>query len=140
MMNEEKIRLLGTAAKLARKHAYAPYSKFKVGAAILADDGHIYKGVNVENAAYPEGTCAEAGAISAMILAGAKKITAIHVVADSPEPVPCCGGCRQKISEFADEHTQILISNMEGKTKACRIDDLLPGRFSVADMAYVAIE
>lgn len=128
---------LHALALAIRPKAYAPYSKFQVGAAVLADNGLFYQGVNVENAAYPEGTCAEAGAIAAMVAGGGRKIKAIHVVADSPDPVPCCGGCRQKISEFADSSMVIVISNLQGKTKSYGIDDLLPGRFGPEDMALV---
>ena len=83
-------RLLLEAAREARKKAYAPYSKFLVGAAILDDQGKLHKGCNVENAAYPQGTCAEAGAIAAMILAEGKQIKAIAVVGESPDPVTPC--------------------------------------------------
>ena len=84
-----------------RHRAYAPYSNFLVGAAIKAKDGSIFYGCNVENAAYPEGTCAEAGAISAMIAAGQTEILEVAVAADSSTPVTPCGGCRQKLSEFS---------------------------------------
>ena len=94
--------LLDEATKV-RLHAYAPYSRFKVGAAIRATSGAVHVGCNVENVAYPEGTCAEAGAIAAMIAAGDSRIAEICVIADSPDPVPPCGGCRQKIAEFADQ-------------------------------------
>ena len=83
-----------------RELAHAPYSKFKVGAAIRTATGKIFVGCNVENIAYPEGSCAEAGAISAMIAGGEKQIEEIIVVADSPVPISPCGGCRQKIAEF----------------------------------------
>ena len=90
------------AATAVRENAYAPYSKFKVGAAMRATSGAVYVGCNVENVAYPEGTCAEAGAIAAMIAAGDTRIAEVAVIADSPQPVSPCGGCRQKIAEFAD--------------------------------------
>ena len=89
------------AARDVRMRAWAPYSRFKVGAALRAESGAVYTGCNVENVAYPEGTCAEAGAIAAMVAGGDTRIAEITVIADSPEPVPCCGGCRQKIAEFA---------------------------------------
>ena len=91
---------LTTAARLVRENAHAPYSRFKVGAAVRAASGQVYVGCNVENVAYPEGTCAEAGAIAAMVAAGEKRLTAVAVIADSPAPVPPCGGCRQKLAEF----------------------------------------
>ena len=82
------------AATRVRERAYAPYSRFKVGAAIRTTSGAVYQGCNVENIAYPEGTCAEAGAIAAMIAGGDSRIAEIAVIADSPDPVPPCGGCR----------------------------------------------
>ena len=87
-------------AVMVRERAYAPYSKFKVGAAIRAASGAIYVGCNVENAAYPEGTCAEAGAIAAMIADGETQLAEVYVVAGSVQPVAPCGGCRQKLAEF----------------------------------------
>ena len=100
-MSEINWAALQQAAQQAAAQAYAPYSKFPVGVAILGDSGKIYTGCNVENVAYPEGTCAEAGAIAAMVAAGETRISEVCVIADSPEPVPPCGGCRQKIAEFA---------------------------------------
>ena len=85
------------AAEAVRALAYAPYSKFKVGAAILADNGEIYAGCNVENAAYPQGNCAEASAIAAMIAGGGRRITRIYVTGPGRDPVTPCGGCRQRI-------------------------------------------
>lgn len=123
------------AAREVREKAYVPYSKFKVGAAIRATSGALYTGVNVENVAYPEGTCAEAGAIAAMCAAGDYKIAEIFVIADSPEPVPCCGGCRQKIAEFADADVKVTMATLEGKTKTVTVAELLPGVFSVTHMA-----
>ena len=117
------------AAKHARVRAYAPYSKFKVGAAILADDGEIYAGGNVENAAYPNGVCAETSAISAMVLGGAKKIREIAVVAGGPRLVSPCGGCRQRIAEFADPTTPIHICGPDGLKKTVTIAELLPESF-----------
>ncbi|MEL7343903.1 MAG: cytidine deaminase, partial [Pseudomonadota bacterium] len=88
-------------ARRVRENAYAPYSNFKVGAALQTTGGRVHVGCNVENVAYPEGTCAEAGAIAAMVAAGDTAIAEIAVIADSPTPVPPCGGCRQKLAEFA---------------------------------------
>lgn len=125
---------LRSLAQTARENAYAPYSNFKVGAAIETADGQKFTGVNVENVAYPEGTCAEAGAIAAMVVAGHTKIAHIYVIADSPDPVPPCGGCRQKIAEFADEATKITMATMEGVEKTVGLEDLLPGAFGAAHM------
>jgi cytidine deaminase len=117
------------AAKHARGRAYAPYSRFQVGAAILADDGKIYSGGNVENAAYPNGVCAETSAISAMVLGGARKIREIAVVAGGPKLVTPCGGCRQRIAEFADPETPVHICGPEGLKTTFTIAELLPASF-----------
>ena len=117
------------AAKQARGRAYAPSSKFQVGAALLADDGKIYSGGNVENAAYPNGVCAETSAISAMVLGGAKKIRAIAVVAGGPKLVTPCGGCRQRIAEFADPETPVHVCGPEGLKTSFTIAELLPASF-----------
>ena len=106
--------MLRDAALKVQKNAYAPYSKFQVGVAIKSENGHIFSGVNVENVAYPEGTCAEAGAIAAMIAAGESKIIEVYVIANGPRPVPPCGGCRQKIAEFADPDVVVTLSNLFG--------------------------
>jgi cytidine deaminase len=123
------------AATDIRHNAYAPYSRFKVGAAIRAASGTIYTGVNVENVAYPEGTCAEAGAIAAMVAAGETVIAEVCVIADSPEPVPPCGGCRQKIAEFASPDVTVTLCTTDGKSRAMTVADLLPGVFTAAHMA-----
>jgi cytidine deaminase len=117
------------AAQHARGRAYAPYSRFQVGAAILADDGKIYSGGNVENAAYPNGVCAETSAISAMVLGGAKKIREIAVIAGGPKLVTPCGGCRQRIAEFADPETPVHICGPEGLKTTFTIAELLPASF-----------
>ena len=122
------------AATAVRENAYVPYSRFKVGAAIRATSGTVHVGCNVENVAYPEGTCAEAGAIAAMIAAGDTRIAEICVIADSPEPVPCCGGCRQKIAEFADPSVLVTLWTTDGKSRTITVADLLPGVFSAAHM------
>lgn len=122
------------AATKVRENAYAPYSRFKVGAAIRAASGVIYSGCNVENVAYPEGTCAEAGAIAAMIAAGDTVIAEMLVIADSPAPVPPCGGCRQKIAEFAAPEVQVTLCTTDGAQKKMTVADLLPGVFTAAHM------
>ncbi|MFM2389333.1 MAG: cytidine deaminase, partial [Pseudomonadota bacterium] len=103
-------------ARTARASAYAPYSKFKVGAAIRAASGRVYTGVNVENAAYPQGTCAEAGAIAAMVMGGDTVIAEVAVIADAPVPVAPCGGCRQKLAEFAAPDVAVHMANTDGLT------------------------
>ena len=122
------------AAREVREAAYAPYSNFKVGAAVRGKSGTIYRGCNVENVAYPEGTCAEAGAIAAMIAGGDTRIAEIYVIADCPEPVPCCGGCRQKIAEFADQDVRVTMATTDGKTRTVTVAELLPGVFTLSHM------
>ena len=125
---------LKQAATDIRERAYAPYSRFKVGAAIRTASGAVYVGVNVENVAYPEGTCAEAGAIAAMVAGGETKIAEVCVIADSPDPVPPCGGCRQKIAEFAAQDVRVTLCTTDGKEKVMTVAELLPGVFTAAHM------
>lgn len=125
---------LKQAAQTVRENAYAPYSKFKVGAALRAENGVIYVGCNVENVAYPEGTCAEAGAIAALIASGATRIVEAYVIADSPDPVPPCGGCRQKLSEFAARDVPVTLATTDGSEFRTTVGDLLPGAFDAGHM------
>jgi cytidine deaminase len=120
--------LLG-AARAAQASAYAPYSRFKVGAALRTPSGAVYSGCNVENAAYPQGTCAEAGAIAAMALAGERRIKEIVVVGDGAALCSPCGGCRQRIREFADPSTAIHIAGPEGVRASFTLAELLPESF-----------
>jgi cytidine deaminase len=122
-------------ATQARPRAYAPYSRFQVGAALRASSGATYVGVNVENAAYPEGTCAEAGAIAAMVAGGDRQIAEILVIADCPDPVPPCGGCRQKIAEFAGPDVKVTLCTTQGAQKVMTVAELLPGAFTPDHMA-----
>ncbi|MBD1204524.1 MAG: cytidine deaminase [Rhodobacteraceae bacterium] len=122
------------AATEVREKAYAPYSRFKVGAALRTTGGTVHVGCNVENVAYPEGTCAEAGAIAAMVAGGETRIAEILVIADSPEPVPPCGGCRQKIAEFAGQEVRVTLCTTDGKQKVMTVAELLPGVFTAAHM------
>ena len=123
------------AARAVRDNAYAPYSNFKGGAALRTADGVVYTGCNVENAAYPEGTCAEAGAIAAMCAAGERTIAEVAVIADCPVPVPPCGGCRQKIAEFAAPDVVVTLGTTDGATLRMTVAELLPGAFTPAHMA-----
>lgn len=125
------------AAREVREAAYAPYSRFKVGAAIRGASGTIYRGCNVENIAYPEGTCAEAGAIAAMVAAGETVLTEVAVIADSPSPVPPCGGCRQKLAEFGQGDIPVLLATTDGVTMQTTIGELLPGRFDAGHMSKI---
>ncbi|KPF58946.1 cytidine deaminase [Rhizobium sp. AAP116] len=117
------------AARDAMKFAHAPYSKFPVGAAIRADDGRIYTGANIENLSFPQGWCAEPTAIGCMIMGGGKKIVEMAVIAEKLALCPPCGGCRQKISEFASADTKIYLCDEVGVQKIMTMDELLPLSF-----------
>ena len=119
------------AAREARRNAYDRYSNYSVGAALVDNRGHLHVGCNVENAAYPLGSCAEAGAIGAMVQQGGKRIVKIAVVGGSTEIGPCtpCGGCRQRIREFADDETLILAIDDSGEWQEFSIKQLLPASF-----------
>lgn len=127
------MQLLEVAAEV-RENAYVPYSRFKVGAALRARSGAVYRGCNVENAAYPEGTCAEAGAIAAMVAAGETEIIEVAVIADCPAPVPPCGGCRQKLAEFGKAGVPVTLATTDGLRLATTIGELLPGAFGAGHM------
>jgi len=122
-------------ARAVRENAYVPYSGFKVGAAIRAASGAVYRGVNVENVAYPEGTCAEAGAIAAMVAAGDTAIAEVAVIADSPVPVTPCGGCRQKLAEFGAADVPVTLATTDGAAVRTTIGDMLPGKFDTHQMS-----
>ena len=119
------------AAKEVRPNAHAPYSGYRVGAALLDDTGTLHTGCNVENAAFPEGTCAEANVIGSMVAAGGKRIVAIAAVGGADEIEACtpCGGCRQSILEFADENTRIILIGDGNRIDSYSIDELLPAGF-----------
>lgn len=117
------------AARAAQAQAYVPYSHFPVGAAILGESGRIHSGANVENAAYPVGSCAEASAISAMINAGDRSIQAILVIGNGEDLVTPCGGCRQRIREFARPDTPIHIAGPGGLRESFALAALLPHSF-----------
>jgi cytidine deaminase len=126
---------LFAAALAAREKAYAPYSRFKVGAAIRGALGGVHAGCNVENAAYPQGACAEAGAIAAMAMAGERRIAEIAVLGwndaapDAPGLTTPCGGCRQRIREFATATTRVHVFGPEGLRRTFTLDELLPASF-----------
>ena len=122
------------AAAAVRKNAYAPYSNFKVGAALRTTSGEVFVGCNVENVAYPEGTCAEAGAIASMIASGKTEFVEAAVIADSPMPVPPCGGCRQKLAEFAAKDAWITMATTGGALSETTVAELLPGAFDAGHM------
>ena len=117
------------AAITAMDQAYAPYSQFHVGAAVLDENGQIHVGGNVENAAYPNGICAETSAIAAMVAAGGRRIMMIAVAGRGDVLCTPCGGCRQRIREFAAPDTNILICDETGQRAAYQMNDLLPINF-----------
>ena len=116
-------------AREAMGSAHTPYSGFAVGAAVLASDGALYSGANVENAAYPEGVCAEAAAIAAMVRGGGRAIGQIAVVAGGDGLATPCGGCRQKIREFGGPETAIHVCGPEGLKQSFTLGELLPHAF-----------
>lgn len=134
MTPEPDFDALFAAAAAVQARAYAPYSRFRVGAALLADDGGVHVGCNVENAAYPVGACAEAGAISAMIAGGGRAIQAILVYGEGAELVTPCGACRQRIREFAAPETPVAIAGPDGIRARFSLVELLPASFGPANL------
>jgi cytidine deaminase len=124
-----ELDVLFEAARAIQAKAYAPYSRFKVGAAIATPDGRIFLGCNVENAAYPVGSCAEAGAVSAMVAGGGSRIASIVVVGEGEHLVTPCGGCRQRIREFSGPDTMIHVAAPEGIRRSFTLEELLPHSF-----------
>ena len=125
---------LRQAALAVRERANAAYYAFKVGAALRTTSGAVFAGCNVENVAYPQGACAEAGAIAAMVAAGEREIAAVYVVAGSPMPVTPCGGCRQKLAEFAGMDVEAVRATVDGVEERMTMGALLPGVFTTAHM------
>jgi cytidine deaminase len=119
------------AARTARDLAYAPYSRFKVGAALLTKDGRQFSGCNVENAAYGLCNCAERTALFSAIAAGCKPrdFAALAVIADCPGPVSPCGSCRQVMAELCDENMPVMLTNLQGELQQTTVATLLPGSF-----------
>ena len=126
---EHRVAELFAAARRVQGRAYAPYSHFPVGAAILSPSGTIHVGCNVENAAYPVGSCAEAGAIAAMVAAGDVGIGVLLTICDSDEVGTCCGGCRQRVREFAALDTPIYAAGPDGVRAVFTMESLLPTSF-----------
>ena len=131
-MSVDEQKLIDAATEV-RPHAHAPYSGYHVGAALIDDRGDMYTGCNVENAAFPQGTCAEANAIGAMVAAGGTRIVAIAAVGGTDDIEACtpCGGCRQRILEFADENTRIILIGDGKQIGSYSIDELLPAAFKL---------
>ncbi len=119
-------------AKKARENAYAPYSNFKVGAAIITEDGKVFTGANVENASYGLSICAERVALFKAVSEGYRKFKAIAIVADTDGPVSPCGACRQVLSEFGD--MDVIMANVKGDMKVMKLSELLPESFTSEDL------
>ncbi|MCA1039078.1 cytidine deaminase [Bacillus infantis] len=129
-----KTEVLIEEAKKARDKAYVPYSNFPVGAALLTEDGKVYHGCNIENAAYSMCNCAERTAIFKAYSEGDKKYTAMAVVADTERPVSPCGACRQVISELCPNTMKVVLTNLKGDINELTVEELLPGAFSPEDL------
>ncbi|MGE5340026.1 MAG: cytidine deaminase [Candidatus Omnitrophota bacterium] len=129
-MDSEFEQLL-QAAREARENAYAPYSHFRVGAALLTSNGRIFSGCNVENASYGLTICAERNAIFQMAANGERKISAIAIIGDCDDFLPPCGACRQVMTEFSDKDTAVYMCNKNGDYKKLRMEEVLPFAFSL---------
>ncbi|MEK4028772.1 MULTISPECIES: cytidine deaminase [Bacillaceae] len=121
-------------AAVARENAYVPYSKFKVGAALLTKDGKVFRGCNIENAAYSMCNCAERTALFKAWSEGEKEFTALAVIADTERPVSPCGACRQVISELCSPDMKVILTNLQGAVQETTVRELLPGAFSPEDL------
>ena len=128
-MSPEVIDKLLAAARAVRERAHAPYSRFAVGAAVLDEQGRIHAGCNVENAAYPQGWCAETSALAVMVAAGGTRVLAVAVCGVADEPVTPCGGCRQKLREFAAADCPVWVCDMIATRASTTLGDLLPHSF-----------
>ncbi|MFX3674418.1 MAG: cytidine deaminase [Paenisporosarcina sp.] len=131
----DKLQLM-EESKIARENAYVPYSKFKVGAALLTKDGKVYHGCNIENAAYSMTNCAERTAMFKAVSEGVREFASLAVVADTDGPVSPCGACRQVIAEFCEPHMPVYLINLKGNVQETTVAGLLPGAFSPEDLAY----
>ena len=121
-------------AQAMRARAYAPYSNFAVGAVVRGESGRLYGGCNVENAAYPQGSCAEAAAIAALVAGGDRQVTEVLVLAGGPDLVTPCGGCRQRLREFAGDATPVHLCGLDGGTRTVTLGELLPLSFGPAHL------
>ena len=128
------------AAKAARDRAYAPYSRFPVGAVVVTESGALFVGCNVENAAYPNGLCAEAVAIGQMAVAGERRITDVMILGAGDEPITPCGACRQRLLEFSRDDTRVHLVNISGRKDTVLLTDLLPRAFSRRQLDDLARE
>ena len=130
-MVKDNVKEVIERALNVQQHSHAPYSTFKVGAAILTPSGDVFAGCNVENAAYPLGQCAEATAIGNMVSHGFSQIQAIVIASPNDDFCFPCGGCRQKIAEFAPNPTPVIMVTQSGKTHETTIGELLPNAFRI---------
>ncbi|MBA4601213.1 cytidine deaminase [Thermoactinomyces mirandus] len=121
-------------AKKGRKHAYVPYSRFKVGAALLTKDGKVIHGANIENASYGLTNCAERTAVFKAVSENEHSFSAIAIVADTKDPVSPCGACRQVLAEFCDPDMPVYLSNLKGDVRETTVGQLLPYAFSDRDL------
>jgi cytidine deaminase len=128
-VSEQDLERLAHAARAVRERAHAPYSKFSVGAALLDEQGRVHAGCNVENAALPQSLCAEAVALGALVAAGGRHVRAAVVVGESAQAVTPCGGCRQKLREFADDDTPVWSADGQGWRARHTLGELLPASF-----------
>ncbi|MEH7356063.1 cytidine deaminase [Neobacillus drentensis] len=129
---EEKVLI--QEANKAREFAYVPYSKFKVGAALLSKEGMVYHGCNIENASYGMTNCAERTALFKAYSEGVTQFDSLVVTADTDGPVSPCGACRQVISELCDAEMEVILTNLKGDIQRIQVKDLLPGAFSPKDL------
>lgn len=125
-------------SKIARENAYVPYSKFKVGAALLTADGKVYRGCNIENAGYSMTNCAERTAFFKAVSEGEKDFAALAIVADIDRPCSPCGACRQVMSEFCKPDMPVYLTNLKGDVEITTVGDLLPGAFTPEDLEHAA--
>ncbi|KHF41880.1 cytidine deaminase [Halalkalibacter okhensis] len=130
-MNKEELIV---EAKRAREQAHVPYSNFPVGAALLMEDGTVYKGANIENASYGLTNCAERTALFKAYSEGNKNVKMVAVVADTDRPVSPCGACRQVMVELCSRDTNVILTNLKGDITEMTVEELLPGAFTAEDM------
>ncbi|HEX6723517.1 MAG TPA: cytidine deaminase [Burkholderiaceae bacterium] len=133
-VTDNDLAALADAARAARERAHAPYSRFRVGAALLDEHGRVHAGCNVENAAYPQSLCAEAVALGALVTAGGTRVLALVVAGDGAETIVPCGGCRQKLSEFAAADTPVLSVDDARVRARHTLGELLPFGFGPAHL------
>ncbi|WP_342505222.1 cytidine deaminase [Sporosarcina sp. FSL K6-2383] len=133
-----EIEKLIVESKKARDKAYVPYSKFPVGAALVAEDGTVYHGCNIENSAYSMTNCAERTAFFKAVSEGVHTFKALAVVGDTDGPISPCGACRQVIAEFCEGSMPVYLTNLKGDVLETTVAELLPGAFSKEDLSYAA--